>query len=109
MNYESKSKSIFNMLPEKVKENLLQQLAVYYHNRYLFNLMYSSLVYKHMAENKQAVITGYIDCLQHIGIIDSTENGILAIFFFSELPHKELTQNNSDITIYNNLSKYMEV
>jgi len=73
-------KIIINNLPEKVKTDLLERIAIYYNNKYLAKLNVNNTMYAGIAKNNAYVLYGFISCLESADIIDNNKSYILKNF-----------------------------
>lgn len=101
-------KIIINNLPEKVKTDLLERIAIYYSNKYLATLDVNNTMYTGIARNNAYVLFGFISCLESADIIDNNKSYILKNFIDILSKQNNIVNNSSDIAISDNLLNYLK-
>lgn len=101
-------KIIIDNLPEKVKTDLLERIAIYYSNKYLATLDVNNTMYAGIARNNSYVLYGFISCLESADIIDNNKSYILKNFIDILSKKNDIVNNFSDITIFENLLNYLK-
>ena len=101
-------KIIINNLPEKVKTDLLEKIAIYYSNKYLATLDVNNTMYSGISRNNAYVLYGFISCLESADIIDNNKTSILIDFIDILSKKNDIVNNSSDIAIYENLLNYFK-
>lgn len=101
-------KRIINNLPEKVKTDLLEFMAIYYSNKYLAKLNVNNKMYDNNAIKTANILYGYITCLESTDTINNNDNYRLKNFIDILAKQNDIVNNSSDIAIYDNLLNYFK-